>query len=90
MIRFKMHDVEFPYIGLFKCSVCGCSYTAERKVKPSGKEYIYYHCTGKGKIKTCKKASYINETKIDKFIAEILKGLENIPQGKQSQFIKQT
>lgn len=76
----RQHDVEFPYIGLFKCGVCGCSYTAERKVKPSGKEYIYYHCTGKGKVKTCKKASYINETKIDKFIAEILKGLENIPQ----------
>ena len=76
----RQHDVEFPYIGLFKCGVCGCSYTAERKVKPSGKEYIYYHCTGKGKIKTCKKASYINETKIDKFIAEILKGLENLPQ----------
>lgn len=76
----RQHDVEFPYIGLFKCGVCSCSYTAERKVKPSGKEYIYYHCTGKGKIKTCKKSSYINETKIDKFIAEILKGLENIPQ----------
>lgn len=76
----RQHDIEFPYIGLFKCSVCGCSYTAERKVKPSGKEYIYYHCTGKGKIKTCKKASYINETKIDNFIVEILKGLGNLPQ----------
>ncbi|CDC18124.1 recombinase [Clostridium sp. CAG:306] len=76
----RQHDIEFPYIGLFKCGVCGCSYTAERKVKPSGKEYIYYHCTGKGKIKTCKKASYINESKIDKFIIEILKNLENLPQ----------
>lgn len=76
----RQHDVEFPYIGLFKCGVCGCSYTAERKVKASGKEYIYYHCTGKGKIKTCKKTSYINESKIDKFIIEILKNLENLPQ----------
>ncbi len=76
----RQYDVEFPYIGLFKCSVCGCSYIAERKVKPSGKEYIYYHCTGKGKIKTCKKTSYINESKIDKFIIEILKNLENLPQ----------
>lgn len=75
----RKHDVEFPYIGLFKCGVCGCSYTAERKVKPSGKEYIYYHCTGKGKIKTCKKNSYISEAKIEKFIIEILKGLENLP-----------
>ena len=76
----RQHDVEFPYINMFKCGVCGCSYTAERKVKPSGKEYIYYHCTGKGKIKTCKKASYISETKIEKFIIEVLKLLENIPQ----------
>ena len=76
----RQHDIEFPYIGLFKCGVCGCSYTAERKVKPSGKEYIYYHCTGKGKIKTCKKNSYISEAKIDKFMVELLKGLENLPQ----------
>lgn len=76
----RQHNVEFPYIGLFKCGVCGCCYTAERKVKPSGKEYIYYHCTGKGKIKTCKKNSYISETKIEKFILEILKELENLPQ----------
>lgn len=76
----RQHDIEFPYIGMFKCGICGCSYTAERKVKPSGKEYIYYHCTGKGKIKTCKKASYINQDKIDKFIFEILKSLENLPE----------
>lgn len=76
----RQHDIEFPYIGLFKCGVCGCSYTAERKVKSNGKEYIYYHCTGKGKVKTCKKASYINQDKIDKFIFEILKSLENLPQ----------
>lgn len=76
----RQHDVEFPYINMFKCGVCGCSYTAERKVKPSGKEYIYYHCTGKGKIKTCKKGSYISESKIEKFIIEILKQLENMPQ----------
>lgn len=76
----RQHDVEFPYIGLFRCGVCGCSYTAERKVKPNGKEYIYYHCTGKGRVKTCKKASYINQEKVDKFIVEILKDLENMPQ----------
>lgn len=76
----RQHDIKFPYIGLFRCGVCGCTYTAERKVKPSGKEFIYYHCTGKGKIKTCKKDSYINQTKVDKIIATILKGLEDMPQ----------
>lgn len=58
---------------------CSCSYTAQLKKKPSGKQYVYYHCTGKGKIKTCKKESYISEEKIDKFIAEVLKGLSDIP-----------
>lgn len=76
----RQHDKVFPYIGMFRCGVCGCSYTAELKKKPSGKQYVYYHCTGKGKVKTCKKESYISEGKIDKFIAEILKGLSDIPQ----------
>ena len=75
----RQHDVQFPYIGMFRCGVCGCSYTAELKTKPSGKQYIYYHCTGKGKIKTCKKDSYISEDKIDKIIIGILKELSNIP-----------
>ena len=78
--KTRKHEVQFPYIGMFKCGVCGCSYTAELKKKPSGKQYVYYHCTGKGKIKTCKKESYISESKIDAFLAEILKGLSDIPQ----------
>lgn len=77
--KTRQHDTVFPYIGMFRCGVCGCSYTAELKKKPSGKQYVYYHCTGKGKIKTCKKESYISEGKIDKFIAEVLKDLSDIP-----------
>ena len=77
----RQHKVEFPYIGLFKCATCGCNYTAERKLKStSGKEYIYYHCTGKGKIKTCKKGSYISQDKIDEYVAGILEDLKYIPQ----------
>ena len=77
----RQHSIEFPYIGLFKCTICGCSYTAERKLKStSGREYIYYHCTGKGKIKTCKKGSYISQDKIDEYIAGILEDLKYIPQ----------
>ena len=44
------------------------------------RKHEVYHCTGKGKIKTCKKESYISESKIDAFLAEILKGLSDIPQ----------
>ncbi len=36
---------DFTYRGLFVCGACGKAVTAERKVKPSGREYVYYHCT---------------------------------------------
>jgi site-specific DNA recombinase len=35
---------KFAYTGLIVCS-CGQTVTAEKKVKPSGRTYIYYHCT---------------------------------------------
>lgn len=35
---------EFPFTGLIHCGECGCSITAETKVKPSGRQYTYYHC----------------------------------------------
>lgn len=36
---------SFPYTGLLRCGECGCAITAERKTKPTGKVYVYYHCT---------------------------------------------
>jgi len=35
---------QFAYTGLIVCA-CGQSVTAEKKVKPSGRTYTYYHCT---------------------------------------------
>jgi DNA invertase Pin-like site-specific DNA recombinase len=35
---------EFPFTGLIHCGECGCSITAELRVKPSGRHYTYYHC----------------------------------------------
>lgn len=59
--------MNFAYTGLIRCEHCGCLLTAELK---KGK-YIYYHCTG-NKGGNCKR-DYINETKVDKSIAEVLK-----------------
>lgn len=39
----KRHS--FPYTGLIRCGECGCGITAERRTKPTGKTYVYYHCT---------------------------------------------
>ena len=65
--KVKKQNYEFAYTGLIRCEYCGCLLTAELK---KGK-YIYYHCTG-NKGGNCKR-DYINETKVDNVIAEILK-----------------
>ena len=35
----------FAFTGLMRCGACGLTVTAEEKTKPSGRRYIYYHCT---------------------------------------------
>lgn len=47
----------FPYTGIFKCGACGLSITAEKKRKPSGREYTYYHCTRVHRSPKCKQPS---------------------------------
>ena len=37
---------NFAFLGLMKCP-CSAAITAEKKTKPSGREYIYYRCTKK-------------------------------------------
>jgi len=37
---------NFAFLGLMKCP-CSAAITAEKKIKPSGKEYVYYRCTKK-------------------------------------------
>ena len=42
--KVKKHD--FAFLGLMKCP-CSAAITAEKKIKPSGREYVYYRCTKK-------------------------------------------
>ena len=42
--KVKKHN--FSFLGLMKCP-CSAAITAEKKIKPSGKEYVYYRCTKK-------------------------------------------
>ncbi len=37
---------NFAFLGLMKCP-CSAAITAENKIKPSGREYVYYRCTKK-------------------------------------------
>lgn len=69
----KHKAFPFAYKGLFVCGECGRSITAEKKVKKSGKEYTYYHCT---KFETNCSQQAVNETVIEAQIATSLQGLE--------------
>lgn len=43
--RKRTQKHEFAYTGLITCGNCGASITAEIHRRPSGKQYVYYHCT---------------------------------------------
>ncbi len=62
----------FLYRGFFKCGECGYTITADRKVKPSGKEYVYYYCTKKNPHHKCTQNVFTREEKISSQIAEEL------------------
>ncbi len=69
----RYNTIPFVYKGLFACEECGRSIIADKKIKPSGKEYTYYRCT---KFKTNCKQQAVNENELHKQIAESLKVLE--------------
>ncbi len=69
----KNSGLFFTFKGLLVCGECGRTITAEKKTKPSGKEYTYYRCT---KYKRDCSQAPISESDIDKQIAKSLEGLE--------------
>lgn len=58
----------FAFTGLMRCGACGLMITAERKVKPSGRAYIYYHCTKRGIGRRCPEPSVEREKLHDQFV----------------------
>ncbi|MFA7170026.1 MAG: recombinase family protein [Candidatus Paceibacterota bacterium] len=73
----KSGVIDFVYKGLFTCGECGRSITAEKKIKPSGKEYNYYRCT---KFQTKCSQKPVSEKIIDEEIANSLEVFNNIPE----------
>ena len=79
---------NFAFLGLMKCP-CSASITAEKKIKPSGREYIYYRCTKKkgpcsekhflreenliSQIKTCLQKVSLSSQDTEKVLAELEK-----------------
>ena len=58
----------FLYRGFFRCCKCGYTITADRKIKPSGKEYVYYYCTRKNPEYKCPQNAFMREEKISEQI----------------------
>ncbi|MBB4302831.1 DNA invertase Pin-like site-specific DNA recombinase [Rhodobium orientis] len=65
---------SFSYGGIFTCGACGLSVTAERKRKPSGREYVYYHCTRVHRTPRCTQPS-IEEQELHRQVLAFLDGV---------------
>lgn len=68
--RKKPKVKNFPFLGFAKCGECGYAITAEKQVKKSGLEFVYYHCTYKSKTQKCSQRSFLREEKFAEQIKE--------------------
>ena len=79
--RPKSH--KFAYTGILRCGECGCTITAEEKIKRQKNgnvhRYIYYHCTRK-KPSGCTQGSSVESKELERQISAILNSLEIPPE----------
>lgn len=68
--RKKPKVKDFPFLGFAKCGECGYAITAEKQVKKSGLEFVYYHCTHKSKTQKCSQRGFLREEKLAEQIKE--------------------
>lgn len=69
------HGVLIAYRGILKCGSCGCAITGERKQKPSGRKYLFYHCTDY--YSKCKiKKQYYTEEELEQILDDIVRDLQ--------------
>jgi hypothetical protein len=54
----------FQFLGFARCGECGYTITAERKIKKSGRQYIYYRCTKKSKTQICGQSQFLPEKEL--------------------------
>ena len=80
--HFKTTEKPFIFRGLITCGECGCMISSDRKIKPSGKEYVYLKCSHfKGNCKN----PQVNENVVLQQIEDELKNL-SAPQEIMSYF----
>jgi len=66
--RKKRKEKDFKFLNFAKCGECGYAVTAEKQIKKSGLEFIYYHCTYKSKIQKCSQRRFLREENFAKQI----------------------
>lgn len=70
----RPHRLSFAFTGLIRCGECQSSITAEQHVKRSGRRFVYYRCTKKGRNAPCRQ-KYVPEQQME---AQIQRALEHI------------
>jgi hypothetical protein len=68
--RKKPKVKDFPFLGFARCGECGYAITAEKQIKKSELEFIYYHCTYKSKTQKCSQRRFLREEKLAEQIKE--------------------
>lgn len=64
----------FAFTGLIRCGSCGLTVTAEIRTKPSGRQYVYYHCTKRALGPRCGEPS-IRGDDLEAQFTDFLRGL---------------
>ncbi len=57
--------LPLPYRGLFRCGDCGHVMTVDRKVKPSGRQFVYLRCSGRANRTSTCSTSLVSRSAVD-------------------------
>jgi hypothetical protein len=68
--RKKRGPKNFLFLNFAICGECDYSITAERHIKKSGLEFIYYRCTKKSKTIKCTQNRFLREEKLAEQVKE--------------------
>ena len=68
--RKKRKEKQFLFLNFARCGECGYMITAERHIKKSGLEFIYYRCTHKSKIQKCLQNRFLREEALAQQVKE--------------------
>ena len=84
----EVRRYQHLYSKLIQCELCGHHMIGDKKVKPSGKEYVYYRCMNPN----CESKGGTNQNDIDKAIEDYFKEirLSEIPKDLISMAIKES